>query len=810
MNNTILTKVKKYVPTYWPLQSFIATNPLFNLIEQPLDECLSDLGKYIDINGSESIQQYHQYYMNGEISLHNLELAIREFLSDKHLDSNYATVLQNTLINPQVQHDLEYAFNKSNQMISILYSNQVAKDKNHIQSERIKVKLIKFLADFLDLGQAKWDMPVRSDNLYLAWREYSIVEDKYIRQSIEESPIDSEKAIEFLLTKLGIPAKCTEQYLIEILFQVLGWCSIIKWLEERPDNPYIKRTASIADVLAIWLNSEYALLLKHNWTFTIHANLNQSCDNAIHEILKKFITNEVVLGMLNRYTICLIWQRAHELNYRNQLIDKINTSIKTTKDDKYIPSAQFLFCIDTRSEGMRRKLEFIGNYATFGFAGFFGIGFKLFDEQSGACSFQCPAIVVPEITLNNKIQPQPPLKKLQTAISTIFNKTKSECFAPLILFDILGGWFSMGLIGKTLMPAKINKLFKKSPASTYSNKSINIYQSSGGCNPQGCNPEGFNPDGFNPEILAEKANFVLSAIGLKTNFAPFVFICGHIAQSENNPFQASLDCGACGGNGGITNSIVFCQALNDQKVRDILKTKYNIVIPESTFFVSASHNTTTDEFDYYNLDSMDEVQHKLFTPISLAISHAGALLREERLRCLFGEANVDERKSNWAELVPEMALANNAAFIIAPRDLTANLHLERRTFLHSYDPDLDQDGEILNFIFNAPVIVGHWINSQYYFSTTDMDTYGAGNKAIHNVVGKFGVMEGNFSDYKIGLPLQSVAYKNKLVHQPLRLLVVVYAKQKQIDKILANSPILAAMFRGRWAHLEVIEPITTD
>ncbi len=791
MNNTILTKVKKYVPTYWPLQSFIATNPLFNLIEQPLDECLSDLGKYVDIKGSESIEQYHQYYMNGEISLHNFELAIREFLSDKNLDSNYTNELKNALINPKVQYDLEDAFNKSNQSISILYSNQAAKDKNHIQSEKIKVKLIKFLADFLDLGQAKWDMPIKNDTLYLAWREYSIVEDKYIRQAIEESPIDSEKAIEFLLTKLGIPAKAkyTEQYLIEILFQVLGWCSIIKWLEERPDNPYIKKKAAISDVLAIWLNLEYALLLKHNWPPAIDVNCNQSCDNAIHQVLCNHVTNESLLRMLNRYTISLIWQRAHELNYRNQLIDNINVS-KVTKTTN-TPDAQFLFCIDTRSEGMRRKLEFIGNYETFGFAGFFGIGFKLFDEQSGACSFQCPAIVVPEITLNNKIQPQPPLKKLQTSISTIFNKTKSGYLAPLILFDILGGWFSMGLLGKTLMSEKINKLFKTSYASTYSDKSITTFQSSGE---------------FNPEILAEKANFVLTAIGLKSNFAPFVFISGHIAESENNPFQSSLDCGACGGNGGIPNSIVFCQALNDQKVRDILHSKYNIIIPKSTFFVSSSHNTTTDEFNYYNLDSMDEMQHKSFTTISSDISHAGALLREERLKCLFGEAAVDKRKSNWAELVPEMALANNAAFIIAPRELTANLHLDRRTFLHSYEPDLDQDGEILNFIFNAPVIVGHWINSQYYFSTTDMDIYGAGNKAIHNVVGQFGVMEGNFSDYKIGLPLQSVAYKNKLVHQPLRLLVLVYARQKQIDKILANSPIVAAMFRGRWAHLEVIEP----
>ena len=50
MISEILTKVKKYAPSYWPLQSFIATNPLFNIIEEPLDTCLSKLGRYIDIN----------------------------------------------------------------------------------------------------------------------------------------------------------------------------------------------------------------------------------------------------------------------------------------------------------------------------------------------------------------------------------------------------------------------------------------------------------------------------------------------------------------------------------------------------------------------------------------------------------------------------------------------------------------------------------------------------------------------------------------------------------------------------------------
>lgn len=792
MINEIISKVKKYVPAYWPLQSFIATNPLFNLIEQPLDQCLSQLGNYIDIKGSASIDQYHQYYTEGKISLQNLEKAVEEFLSDKGQDLNHKVALSKALVTFQVQNNLENIFNKSNRNSTVLFCNQIIKDKNHIENEKIKVKVIKFLADFLDLGQAKWDMPVKSESLYLAWREYSIIENKYIKKSIEDSPANSEAAIEYLLFKLGVPKQYTEQYLIEILFQVLGWSSIVKWLEERPDNPYIKRQASISDVLAIWLNLEYALLLKHNLPFTIHIDLDQSCDNAIQQVLKKTISDDTLLKQLNRYTISLIWQRALELNYQDHLVEQIKINLPTVEnkpDDS--AKAQLLFCIDTRSEGIRRKLEFIGEYSTYGFAGFFGIGFKLFDEQSGACSLQCPAIVVPDVTLINKSQTQPILKKVQTAIFNTVNKTKSGYFSPLILFDIVGSWLSLGLLGRTIIPKKINRLFKTRVENNYSDKSINLYEPSGG---------------FSPEILAEKAHFVLTSIGLTCNFSPFVIISGHLSQSENNPFQSSLDCGACGGNGGIPNSIVFCQALNDSKIRSILHHKYNIKVPDATFFVSACHNTTTDEFSYYNLELMDESQLKLFTKVRLDITHACSLLRQERMHVLPGTNDVHARKSNWAELVPEMALANNAAFVIGPRELTSNLNLDRRTFLHSYEPGLDHDGEILNFIFNAPVIVGHWINSQYYFSTTDMNIYGAGNKAIHNVVGQFGVMEGNFSDYKIGLPIQSVAYRNKLLHKPMRLLVVVYAKQKHIDKILASSPLVAAMFKGRWAHLQVIEP----
>ena len=44
----------------------------------------------------------------------------------------------------------------------------------------------------------------------------------------------------------------------------------------------------------------------------------------------------------------------------------------------------------------------------------------------------------------------------------------------------------------------------------------------------------------------------------------------------------------------------------------------------------------------------------------------------------------------------------------------------------------------------APMVVAHWINLQYFTSTTDNLHFGSGNRLLHNVVGgHIGLLEGN-------------------------------------------------------------------
>ena len=113
---------------------------------------------------------------------------------------------------------------------------------------------------------------------------------------------------------------------------------------------------------------------------------------------------------------------------------------------------------------------------------------------------------------------------------------------------------------------------------------------------------------------------------------------------------------------------------------------------------------------------------------------------------------------------------------------------------------------ILEAIMTGPMVVGHWINFQYYASTVDNARYGCGDKVLHNIVGgHLGVLEGNGGDLRIGLSLQSLNDGERWVHAPLRLAVFVEAPQTTIDGVLAKHGKLAGLVDNEWLHLFQID-----
>ena len=308
------------------------------------------------------------------------------------------------------------------------------------------------------------------------------------------------------------------------------------------------------------------------------------------------------------------------------------------------------------------------------------------------------------------------------------------------------------------------------------------------------------------EEMCIRVKTLLVTTGLARELAPLVVIMGHGSFSTNNPYRSAYDCGACGGRPGRLNSRVFSLMANRKDVRDFVR-ESGLTIPDQTHFMGAYHNTCTDEVEYFDLDTLPDSHRKVFEKLKADIEVARAQNALERCRRFdevllkkpeYAIAHVESRSHHIAQPRPEYGHATNAICIVGRRDLTKGLFLDRRAFLVSYDPSLDENLLSLRNLLRAVVPVCMGINLEYLFSAIDNQKYGAGSKLPHNVTSLLGIMTGYCSDLRTGLPAQMIE-----IHEPTRLLCVIEQSIENIYKFFEAEPELHSIIANRWVALMV-------
>ncbi|MEE6208849.1 DUF2309 domain-containing protein [Salarchaeum sp. III] len=770
-----IERAAENVGAVWPLHSFVTANPLSGFEDRPFHQAVAEAERLFGGRGYPSPDVFRQAWKTGRIDPD----ALSSVLDDHGIDDDPETLLDEMEANAEDT------------------TNAVSRSETDAE-EAVDRVLSKWLTAFLDQGQAKWSMPNRDAGFYAAWREMAPhdaeIPDCDRPSDLPETPID---ALERVLSEY--PQGEWETVFEHQLAALPGWTGFIKQRAGDDADPWQSgHPISLTEYLAV------RLLLAERLDAPLlpddPAEAAASEDAPLPEL----------------------WLTAWEHSHRERLLSAVSDpdpderatgepEVESERGAAERPDAQFVFCIDTRSEIIRRHVEAVGDYETYGYAGFFGIPMRYQGYDADAAGDACPPIV----DAQHRITDRPVAdagdarerydrrQGLLDAGRSVLKTLKSNAATAFSFVESAGPWYGAALAARTLLPGRVYDALHDTDYAPAEREF--------------CEPAiDYNPDavhalreGLSFEEKVEYAEDAFELMGWE-EFARLVVFTGHASQTTNNPFDSSLDCGACAGNAGGPNARVLAAICNDDDVQAELRER-GFDVPADTVFLAAEHDTTTDDITLFDgsvpashADDLERVRSDL--------ADARERAAAERTDAMTGDAadgvrETERRAADWAETRPEWGLAGNASFVVGPRELTADADLDGRTFLHSYDWRADAEGDALEAILTGPLVVTQWINNQYYFATVDNAVYGSGSKVTQNPVGNVGVFQGNGGDLMTGLPLQSLyADADTPYHQPLRLTAVVHAPVDRVTDLLRDHDELTRLLDNGWIHLTVLDP----
>lgn len=817
--NSLLAELHAIVPPVWPLRDYVAVNPFLGLADRPFLNARQLLCEVRDCDLLPTDGYFRALVQRGEITPPDLRAAVQQCVGEYPLW--FGDMSAEQLARDLVQDQAESSTTERRffTLAEVVDRQDGTNWLSHIVND-----ITRHCSAHFDEGQAAWPNPWKELSLYQAWHasarlshRMDMLGIKGFHHLIMQMPTQPREAVAWLLEQFAIPRRLRARFLLSELFSVAGWASFVRY-RVREAEMVGRQDDDLVGLLAIRLAYDLALARVQGDLKTLtDVALTASTENVAAksaDVSDEFSWNALddaqadgkassrlspPRSVLTRYA----FQVAAEIANRRKLEQQLLSASRSVSHASERKLAQLVFCIDVRSEVMRRHLESLsGAIETFGFAGFFGMALEYVPLGDVHGPAQCPVLLRPGFQIQETVggvdtswrERAIKARRERRVGRKVWKSFQSSAVSCFSFVETIGLSYVGNLLSDTFRWTRpVNGADRDGLPNVA--KAVLV--------PDVCEHES---QGFTLTRMTDLAEGMLRNLGLTEGFARIVAVCGHACEVVNNPYRAGLDCGACGGHSGEPNARVASALLNDPRVRSNLKER-GIEIPDDTWFVPGVHNTTTDEIRLLDTESLPATHQDEMAQLRSWLAEAGRLCRAERSTRLRGSTaeTLLQRSRDWSEVRPEWGLAGNAAFIVAPRSRTAGLNLGGRTFLHSYDQKRDPELKVLELIMTAPMVVTSWINLQYFASSVDNRSFGSGNKVIHNVVGQLGVLSGNGGDLMTGLPWQSVHDGERLQHAPLRLSVIIEASRESVQRIIAKHSSVRDLVSNGWLSLIVLE-----
>jgi hypothetical protein len=792
----------------WPLDQLIAVNPYWAYVDQPIAQAAAQLASLCGTRLLMPRAFYQQAWVAKQLAVDDLQAAVEMCNATISVDELIASLMAPS--------------NEANSLALITALLDKSDDALQVMCWRDVVihQVSQHCASYFDDTQAVWS-PDQSAGLYASWRAQTATDRTlalrmgHTRFSAQvlALPEDALALIDVASRALGLTDANQQAYFQALLLDINGWaswCAYLRWqakLSKGDDDKIVELLAIRLAWEALLYEDQMSDTAKAIWASQWHTP--QTASNAIRESQRIDWLLQTALELAYQKKLCAGLMRAPLSVVRGH---HVGAGADVGHAPDALPAVQAVFCIDVRSEVFRRAFESVtSSVQTFGFAGFFGLSIDFSPLGTDLKRPQLPGLLSPAFSAT-QVCDSPELgqvlaQRRRAALQwqarwSAFRSSANSAFSFVESFGL--AYAGKLLQASFASQAGAQRIDDAGLSAAHASllrprlQSVSTQDSAG-----------------NTKARSDLAHGILGAMGLTDRFSRLIVLAGHGSQSANNPHAAGLDCGACGGQTGEVNARALAALLNDTAVRQALAER-DVHIPECSVFLAGLHNTTTDSFDLFDLDLLPTSHAPDLLTLKTWLGQAGQLARAERAPSLGLQAlrqqpqalerAVKARANDWAQVRPEWGLANNAAFIVAPRSRSRHLDLAGRAFLHDYQWQKDGDFKVLELIMTAPMVVAHWINMQYNASTVDNPRYGSGNKLLHNVVGgHIGVFEGNGGDLRIGLPWQSLHDGETLRHTPQRLSVFIQAPQAAIDQVMKKHALVQQLVGNGWLHLFQID-----
>jgi uncharacterized protein len=680
-------------------------------------------------------------------------------------------------------------------------------------------------------------------------------------QQAESSAISAIESVRHSLRRMNIDENNWDQFITQSLLALPGWAGMVHQMEHAPD--WVDRSApsgSLEEFFAVRL-----ILDEAAWNFVANENnivlmasdqragstsvgkvsiADQDLQVAFDifqwaqlmgwspSLLRSLSNFDALIQEIESFDSIArrrLFQEAYERHYQHSILDAIAgrssaRGVRSAESNDLSGvnvnlSFQLCCCIDDREESFRRHLEEIDpKCETFGAAGFFAVAMNYQGVTEANYKPLCPAVVTPVhfvrenvgFTFTGDHRRRSEARKTLGRLTRQVHKGSRSFFGGAVT-SVLGSLAAFPLVARVLFPRLTSRLRQRA-GRLLGPPPVTQLQLQRHKEPPG---DHNGHIGYTLDEMTAIVKRLLEDIGLTSGFARLMVMTGHGSSSVNNPHMSAYNCGACAGKRGGPNARAFAQMANDFRVRQRLADQ-EIAIPEETWFLGAYHNTCDESVVWYDLDRMPPTHFEVFEATKTTVDQAS--LRNAQERCRRFEAapldlspaealrHVERRSEDLSQVRPEYNHATDALCFVGRRAWSRSLYLDRRAFLTSYDPSIDDaSGTILARILAAAIPVCAGINLEYYFSTVDNAKYGSGSKLPHNLVSLLGVMEGAASDLRTGLYQQMIE-----IHEPMRLMFVIETTQAIMNRIIHENEAIGRLCHGEWVRLAIIDPDTGE